>query len=198
MDATGGKPSWLAMPRTRGMGSGIALVLLGLWGALIPLVGPYFDWVVGTDEAWGFTEGRFWLSILPGLVVALGGTLMIFTANRLNAGLGAWLALAGGAWFVVGRVLARVWSDGESLAGTPQGGTTTQAFELLTYYYGLGALIIGIASFALGRGATRSVKDMERLTAEHGTVTEPEEAQPSTGRFTRDKDTAPAEEQRVP
>ena len=30
----------LQVPRTRGAGSGVLLVLLGAWGSLIPLAGP--------------------------------------------------------------------------------------------------------------------------------------------------------------
>ena len=32
----------LQVPRSRGAICGLLLVLLGVWGALIPLVGPYF------------------------------------------------------------------------------------------------------------------------------------------------------------
>ena len=196
METTRDTPSRLAMPRSRGAGSGLLIMLLGAWGALIPLIGPYFDWVVGSDDAWNFTTGRFWLSILPGAVVFAGGLLLMMSANRATGGLGAWLAIAGGAWFVVGPVLSPIWND--TWVGEAMGGTTQQALEMVTYFYGLGALIVALASFALGRVATRSVRDMERLTAEHETVREP------SGRFRRDRDaettdtTAPAPEQQPP
>src|SRR5262249_52014882 len=48
----------LQVPRSRGAVSGLLLVLLGLWGALIPLVGPYFHYAYTPDSAWTLTAGR--------------------------------------------------------------------------------------------------------------------------------------------
>ena len=33
----------LQIPRSRGAASGFLLLLLGVWGALIPFIGPYFN-----------------------------------------------------------------------------------------------------------------------------------------------------------
>ena len=48
----------LQVPRSRGAVSGLLLVLLGLWGALIPLVGPYFHYAYTPTSAWTLTTGR--------------------------------------------------------------------------------------------------------------------------------------------
>jgi len=63
----------LQMRRSRGAFSGFLLMLLGLWGALIPFVGPYFDYAYTPDKAWTYNTGRLWLEILPGAAVFLGG-----------------------------------------------------------------------------------------------------------------------------
>jgi len=54
------------MRRSRGAASGLLLVLLGLWGALIFFVGPYFHFAYTPDTAWTYSTGRLWLEILPG------------------------------------------------------------------------------------------------------------------------------------
>lgn len=179
----------LEMPRRRGSVIGTLLLLAGVWGAAIPFVGPYFDWVVGPDNAFDMTEGRFWLSLVPGLAVIAGALVLTGTANRLSAGTGAWIALAGGAWFVVGPTVGSL--IGAGFAGEPLGGESKQAFERLTYYEGLGALIVALAALALGRMTVRDHRTVDAETHEvaHDAPREP------TGRFTRpdrEEETAPA------
>ena len=170
----------LRMPRRRGAAAGTLLLIAGIWGALIPFVGPYFDWVIGPDDAFEMTEGRFWLSLVPGLAVVAGALILTGTANRLSAGTGAWLALVGGAWFVVGPTVSRLINDGASWAGEPLGGPSRQALETLTYYEGLGALIVALAALALGRMTVRdhAMRD-DRAPAEEG-------ARTRGGRFARE------------
>ena len=59
----------LRVRRSRGALSGVLLVLLGLWGAVIPFVGPYFRYAYTPDRAWEYTSGRLWLEVLPGAAV---------------------------------------------------------------------------------------------------------------------------------
>ena len=75
-------PGRLWIPRTRGAGSGILLVLLGAWGALIPFIGPYVSLSFTPDGAWTWTAGRGWLEVLPGAAAALGGLLLQGSGNR--------------------------------------------------------------------------------------------------------------------
>ena len=115
----------LQVPRSRGAVSGLLLVLLGLWGALIPLVGPYFHYAYTPDKAWTFTAGRTWLEIVPGVAVFLGGLILLVSASRPAAMTGAWLAAAGGAWFAVGTVISPIWPVASTLnPGSPAGTTT--------------------------------------------------------------------------
>jgi hypothetical protein len=153
--------SKLSMQRSRGAVSGTLLIPLGIWGALIPFIGPYFNVAFGTDQAWVWSANRFWLSVLPGIAVVLGGLLLAPSANRITGGLGAWLALAGGVWFVIGPVVSQLWGAGGpgSEIGQPLGGTAMRTLEQLVAFYGLGALITALAAFALGRITVRSLKD---------------------------------------
>jgi len=150
----------LRVPRSRGALSGLLLVLLGLWGALMPLIGPYFHFGFTPDKAWHFTSGRVWLQIVPGLAVFLGGLLALGSANRAFAAFGAWVAALGGAWFVVGVPLSAVWADqNHTQLGQALGGTTRQVSEQLSLLYGLGVVAVFLAAVALGRLAVVGVKD---------------------------------------
>ncbi|WP_064442757.1 hypothetical protein [Rhodococcus sp. YH3-3] len=154
-------PGRMWVPRSRGAVSGILLIALGLWGALIPFVGPYFSFSFVPDQAWTWTPGRGWLEVLPGVVTVIGGILLLFSANRAVAGLGAWLAVAGGAWFIVGPTLAPVLHLGE--AGTPSAiEPAMRAVQQLAFFEGLGAVILFLGSAAIGRLSQRSHRDVLR------------------------------------
>ncbi|MBA2566495.1 MAG: hypothetical protein H0V08_01685 [Thermoleophilaceae bacterium] len=150
------------MPRSRGAVTGILLVLLGAWGALIPFIGPYFDFGFTPNQTWEFTLDRLWLNILPGVAVLIGGLMLGPSANRASGGLGAWLAIVGGVWFAIGPSMSTLWGN-EGLAqpiGKPiHSGEDLEVLEQLAVFFGLGALITGLAALALGRIAVRSVKD---------------------------------------
>jgi hypothetical protein len=156
----------LPVPRSRGAVSGLLLVLLGLWGALIPLIGPYFHYAYTPDKAWTFTAGRTWLEIVPGAVVILGGVILLVTASRPAAMIGAWLAAAGGAWFALGTVLSPIWPAAATLnPGSPAGTTTLiRQLEHLGFFTGLGVVIVFIAGLALGRLTVIGVRDARLAT----------------------------------
>jgi hypothetical protein len=137
--------------------SGLLITLLGLWGALIAFVGPYFHYAFGVNEAWHYTTDRLWLNILPGATAMLGGTLLAFSARRGALIAGALLSLLAGAWFVVGPAVSLTWETGAGPIGRPLFGSTTQMLELVGYFYGLGALIAVFAAYSLGRVSTAAV-----------------------------------------
>ena len=154
--ARGGR---LQMPRSRGAASGFLLILLGAWGALIPFVGPYFDFAFTPDQEWTWTIARGWLEVLPGAATVVGGLLLLGSRNRVTAMIGGWLTVLAGAWFVVGRALAGPLGIGH--VGTPLAATETKRVWLeLTYFYGLGALIVFLGAVALGRLSVRTARDI--------------------------------------
>jgi hypothetical protein len=142
----------LQMRRSRGAVSGTLLVLLGLWGALVPFVGPYFHYAYTPDTAWTYTTARLWLEILPGAAVFLGGVLLIIAAGRHIALFGALLAAAAGAWFTLGIVLSPLWNNNVAMGGSPVGSTVyTRIMEQLGFFTALGVVIVFVAAAALGR-----------------------------------------------
>ncbi|KHO21773.1 hypothetical protein [Mycolicibacterium setense] len=165
----------LRMPRSRGATSGFLLVLLGIWGALIPFVGPYFDFAFTPDQSWVWTTARGWLEVLPGAATALGGLLLMGSGNRATAQFGAWLAVAAGAWFVVGRALAGPLGIGDP--GMPIAVTDAKRITLeLAYFSGLGALIVFLGAMAVGRLSVRSLRDVEYARRPVATATSAEPA----------------------
>jgi len=171
-------------PRSRGAVSGLLLVLLGVWGALIPFIGPYFDYAYTPDNTWDYTTGRLLLEVLPGIGTVLGGLLVLGTANRAAAMLGGWLAALSGAWFVLGVPLMTIW-DGPSV-GDPVGNSTEQVLEYIGFFAGLGVVIVFLAAFALGRFAVVGVREAERAEQPEAPDEQAETASPATPNPERD------------
>lgn len=165
----------LRVPRSRGALSGVLLVLLGLWGGLAALAGPYFHFAFAPDTAWKFTSGRTLLQVAPAGAAVLGGLVVVVSANRVVATAGAWIAALGGAWFVVGGPLSALWAKPDSpLLGSALGDRTRQVLEQVGMLSGLGVLIAFIAALAIGRLAVVGVKDArlaERLTQDEDAET---------------------------
>lgn len=140
------------VPRRRGAVNGVLLVLLGAWGALIPLIGPYFSLAYTPDTAWTFTADRLLLNILPGVAVVLGGLGLMATNRRGGGVFWGWLAAVGGAWFIVGPAISKLWNGGTPATGEPVGSSdATKVLTELAFHTGLGALIVFLAAVALGR-----------------------------------------------
>ncbi|OBI21878.1 hypothetical protein A5712_14060 [Mycobacterium sp. E2327] len=155
-------PGALTMPRSRGAISGLILVLLGAWGALIPFVGPHFNFAYTPDRDWAWTTARGWLEVLPGAATVVGGLLLIVAGNRIAAMLGGWLAVLSGAWFVVGGQIAPLLGIGS--AGDPIAATERKRAALeVSYFSGLGALIIFVGGVVLARTAVRLARDVAPL-----------------------------------
>ncbi|MGX1776826.1 hypothetical protein ACWIGW_32290 [Nocardia brasiliensis] len=149
----------LRIPRSRGALGGLAVLLLGIWGALIPFLGPYFDFAFTPDDSWVWTSARGWLEVLPGVVAIVGGFLMLTSRNRLVASFGGWLAAASGLWFIVGPFLADLLNLG-ALGEPVASSDLKRALLQLTFFYGLGALILFFAATSLGRLSVRSARDI--------------------------------------
>jgi hypothetical protein len=169
----------LRVPRSRGAVSGAALILLGLWGALIPLVGPYFHYAYTPDTGWTYTSGRFWLEILPGAGTLVGGLMMLVSSYRPIALLGGWLAALSGGWFAVGSLLAPTWAKMGVTAGQPVGGTMLRAVEQLGFFTGLGIVIVFFATLTLGRLSVVSVRDTKLAAGAMPKQAEPAEEKPA-------------------
>jgi hypothetical protein len=145
----------LQIRRSRGAFSGFLLMLLGLWGALIPFIGPYFDFAYTPDKAWTYNTGRLWLELLPGAAVFLGGFFLMAARGRHTALFGALLAAAAGAWFTLGTVLSPLWNNHVAMGGSPAASTQyMRIMEQLGFFTALGVVIVFVAGAALGRIAS--------------------------------------------
>jgi hypothetical protein len=179
--------------RSTGVVSGLLVVLLGVWGALIPFVGPYFDYSFGSNATWHYTADRLWLNILPGAVAVLAGLLLLRAMTRRAGAFGGWLGLLAGAWFVVGPAVSLTWEHARGPIGPPLGGGTRQMLELVGYFYGLGAVVIALVAFASGRFVSRP-----QLADDAGVhlrptpfVAEPPTTTPAVGSTTSTSDVSP-------
>jgi len=182
----------LQMRRSRGAFSGFLLILLGLWGALIPFIGPYFHFAYTPDKAWTYNTGRLWLELLPGAAVFLGGFFLMAARGRHTALFGALLAAAAGAWFALGQSLSPLWNHHVTMGGSPAGSTVyMRIMEQLGFFTALGVVIVFVAGAALGRIAsvTSGITAVEE-------VPESTSPAPATGRAVPPADTVPVE--RVP
>lgn len=116
------------------------------------------------DTPWTWTPERGWLQVLPGAVTAVGGLLLLMSRNRAAAMLGGWLALVGGAWFVLGRLFATPLGLGYPGAPVRTGQTGLLTLEL-AMFSGLGTVIVAIGAMALGRLSVRSLRDIRYVRA---------------------------------
>ena len=167
----------LRVSRSRGALSGVLLVLLGIWGGLVPLVGPYVHYAYTPNHTWTITSGRIWLEFLPAAATFLGGLILLTSKLRPMALLGASLAAASGAWFAVGSALAPLWTHNLHAQGFPVGGHIARAMEQIGFFPGLGVAIVCIAAIAIGRLSLVSVRDASvaepvTATAEASTAAE--------------------------
>ena len=143
------------LPRSTGALSGLLVILLGIWGGLIPFVGPYFHYAFGSYRTWHYTSERLWLCIIPGAVAVIGGLMLLRSSHRSSGLLGGWLGMAAGAWFAIGPSISLLWHSAGNPIGAPMGGHTRQAIEWLGYFSGLGVLIAALSAFAMGRYFSR-------------------------------------------
>lgn len=132
-------------------GTGALLMLLGIWAGLIPFVGPYFNYQMQTTRAWDMTNDHFWLSVIPGAAIFVGGWLLSRAFRSGTASIGGLLAFAGSFWLVIGPHFAQLWKTGGAVGGGPAfGGTGVQVGEWLGFFYAAGALGILLSAYAMG------------------------------------------------
>jgi hypothetical protein len=137
--------------RTHGIFGGLLVALLGIWGGIIPFVGPYFHYAFTPDKAWTYTTGRLYLEILPGAGALLGGLILMGARSRHVALFGSLLAIASGAWFALGNVFAPLWTVANPAGGPASSGTLMRTLEQVGFFTGLGIVIVMIAAAVAGR-----------------------------------------------
>lgn len=129
--------------------TGLMLLILGAWAAILPFVGPLFGFRMDGTPAWTWTNAHWQLNLAPGALAVLAGLLLLI-GRRASAVLGGWLAVIAGGWLVVGPLFASLW-----LSGAPQtqvaSSTLDQAMRPLGYHYGTGLVIVLLGAWMIGR-----------------------------------------------
>jgi hypothetical protein len=160
--------------------AGLIIFVLGVWGALVPFIGPYFHYQFISHQTWHWTTGRLWLSVIPGAVAAFAGLELMRTGNRVSGVFAGWLAAAAGTWFIVGPTVSMLWNHGVSQAGRPLGGNFLRVIEQLGYFYALGAAILFLGALALGRFAALSTGEAVPAYGRSGDLSAAEAGEPAT------------------
>ncbi len=119
-------------------------------GALVPFVGPSFDFGMGDTPAWTWTEGRATLHLAPGIAAMVGGLMLMRGHGRENQRWGAILAAAGGTWFIIAPTLHPLWAAPSMGMGGMGESALSSAASSLVYHYGTGVVIALLAAYALG------------------------------------------------
>lgn len=149
------------VPWTRGATSGVLLLILGAWAAIVPFIGPYLDFAYtpASTSTWHWTAARGWFEVAPGAAAFVAGLLLLSSTNRTIGIAASWLGVAAGGWLIVGPSLTGVLN--QSL-GTPDPASSTnvQALEQLFFFSATGALILLVAAVALGRLSVQSIRDV--------------------------------------
>lgn len=149
----------MRVPRSRGALTGLLVLLLGAWGALIPFIGPYFTYGFTPDTVWTPTLGRWFLEVAPGALAFLAGLMLLGSKDRATGSFAGWLGSAAGIWFVLGPVFSLLWNP--SWVGIPVGGTVRTVVEEIGFFPGLGVAILFFSALALGRYTVLGVRDVQ-------------------------------------
>ena len=186
---------YLRIRRTHGIIGGFLVALLGIWGGIVPFIGPYFHYAYTPDKAWTYTTGRLDLEILPGAGALLGGLILMAARSRHVALLGSLLAVASGAWFVAGSIFAPLWTVANPAGGPASAGTTMRILEQIGFFSGLGLVIVLIAAAVAGRvTAVPSVPSVPSVpVAGDRTVVVPAIREPAEAEKAEAEETAPVE-----
>jgi hypothetical protein len=150
---------------------GMLILLLGAWAALAPLVGPYFNFGFAADKTWQFTTRQWELQIIPGIVAAVGG-FMLMTPARGWGRLGALLAFLSGFWLVCGWAFYPVWASGQI---SPYGSDFWRGLRWLGQLLGPGGLILFLTGATQGLFMRRTIREsVPAAPVAETTVTTPE------------------------
>jgi hypothetical protein len=154
------------IPRRRGAVCGLLLILLGLWGGLAPLVGPYLHFGYTPDKVWHYSQGRLYYSIIPAAAVLLGGLLATLTRNRGIGLFGGLVAALGGAWFGIGQTFTAIVLKKSIAGGSPilrgaETSTSLHAYvEMLTLFAGLALVVVFLGALTMGRFSMLAAADL--------------------------------------
>jgi len=139
---------------------GLVAALAAAWGGAVPYVGPLFGFGANGVGAWTWNAAHGLLGLLPGAVGLVAAMLIMGAAGRPASGpartrlaLGGMLAMAAGAWFVIGPpawpVVAHAGAHFVAAPAWPR-------FErLVGYSFGPGSVLLACGGLAVGTALGR-------------------------------------------
>ncbi|HZD79218.1 MAG TPA: hypothetical protein VE646_04155 [Actinomycetota bacterium] len=128
--------------------SGILIVILGVWGGIVPFVGPTFGFGAGTS-AWTWTVPFATLNVAAAVAAVVGGFLLL-SGGASGARAGGALAVVGGMWFVLGPIFQPLWHQASVLVVVTGGPSWMDVAKVIGYHDGTGLLITFLGAYALG------------------------------------------------
>jgi len=142
------------LPATRlGLAAGVA-ALVGAWAAIAPFVAPAFGLSPDGTGSWTWNLGHAWLALAPGAAALLAALIVLANSSRLDLArarfsvrLAGLLALASGAWLVVGPVAWPVLEGSRYFVASDAWGTLIRQ---LAFSFGPGLVLTAFGAYALG------------------------------------------------
>lgn len=135
----------------------IPLVIVGIWGGIVPFAGPSFHYSMGGGGSWVWSESHATLHLAPAIAAVIGALVLLGGRRRGVLRAGGLVAMVGGIWFVIGPSLQPLWAGSGSGSGMMMmgGSAGKSALESIGYHYGTGVIITALAAFALGMLSSR-------------------------------------------
>jgi hypothetical protein len=141
------------MPMSLGM-VGILMILLGVWGGIVPYVGPIFGYSADGSSSWVWNSSHGILALVPGAAGVVAGLIVLSRASRSTVGGGriglafaGLLATAAGGWFVIGPPAWRViHSTTYFVSAAP----LRELAFVVGYSLGVGLLLVWCGAFVVG------------------------------------------------
>ncbi|HET6874181.1 MAG TPA: hypothetical protein VFH70_05345 [Acidimicrobiales bacterium] len=171
--------------------TGLMALLVGAWGAICVYIGPYFDFRPVASDAWSATFQAGLLHLLPGLVGAAAGLMLLVMgpARRAVPGrtliLPAALLVAAGAWFVIGPSAWPVFESGTAFMPTYHAGRDLLNAACSSYAPGLLLMLAGGMALKSSIVPPIAVREADPMTpAEAEPVNERTDRRTTGGRAT--------------
>jgi hypothetical protein len=135
-------------------------LLVGAWGAVCVLVGPYFGYRPTSATTWEWTTNNWLLHLLPGAAAVAAGVMIITLSPIRRAGpargpraIAALLLAAAGVWFVIGPAMWSTFQSSPPFATSPS--AWTSFWNQLGANLGPGLLLAFFAGMAFKASVAR-------------------------------------------
>jgi hypothetical protein len=135
--------------------TGVLIAALGLWAAVVPLVGPYIGYRPSVAGPWT-TSDVFWTTVVPGAALVVCAAVLVATDRRVHGAAAAVVAVVAGAWLMVGPP---VWSTVSSGSAARPGPATADQIGMSTVLGATAVLLAGVTLVRVGVRRTRVVAE---------------------------------------